>query len=324
MTLACFGDIHFEKLGNKIPNFNQLVSKSVRSSIDTSLDRGATTIALLGDIFNTPYPSQDAIVTFLDILTDYPDVHFICLLGNHDYADLLINSLKIVAWSNKIQKNIEVISKPDIRKIGGVTYHLQPHPFCDPMSKKADFALGHFAVNGARGDNGFTVRTKNQPKGNWILGDFHTEQQGKVKGCRYDYLGSITQLSWEEKPKKSFIVIEDGEKVRHRVDLSYKLIKYVLSSDEDLNSKSFEKGSYYYIQTKNGYLLPKGWLVDHPMVIRQQAVGAKKDKRASVLTPHELMISPLSFLEQYLSSKKVAPDLVTKAVNIAQKIKVST
>lgn len=324
--ISCIGDIHLDKLSHRIPKFPRLVEKTLRNTIDLSLKRGCEAIVFMGDIFDTPYPKTEDVLLFLNVLTDYKeDVDFKIILGNHDYSDIHINSLRTIGWVNKIKHNIEVIKQPTILKYSDVRYHVQPHPFCEDMNKKADFALGHFAVNGARGDNGFVVRTKNQPKGNWILGDFHGEQIIQIKKNIYEYVGSLSQLSWEEKNQKSFLTVEDGEKVRHKIPSKYKLVKYSVSSDDDLDACSFEKGNYYYVQTSNGYILPKGWAIEHPMVIRTSAVGVRKDARASVVLAdkYQLSFTPLSFLEQYLVTKKVDERFIKRTMKIAHKIKVS-
>lgn len=286
------------------------------------MDRGIEVITMVGDVFDDPYPSQASQIELLNVLTDYPDIDFLLLRGNHDYADLTIDALRILKWTKKLKSNIKVIDKPKIMKIGDINYHFQPHPFIEDVSSKADFGIGHFAVNGAQGDNGFKVTTKNQPKGRWILGDFHTEQQGKVKSCEYDYVGSLTQLSWEEKPRKSYICMEDGLKVRRKIELGYKLIKHTVASDDELAEIKFSKSNFYYMKTKNGYLLPKSWALEHPEVVRQSAIGVKKDKRAALLTDSEVkQVNPNAFLEPYLHSKKHPPNIISRAIELAKTLK---
>lgn len=320
--VTCIGDLHYSKLEHRIPKFNKLLSKALRTTLNDAVDRGSEAIVLLGDITDNPYPSQNTLIDFLDVVTDY-DLPFYLIIGNHDYADATIDSMRISKWMRrKLKSNLRVISTPKIIKIAGMTYHFMPHPFVENMSPKADYAFAHFAVNGARGDNGFVVRTKNQPQGNFILGDFHTAQEGKVKKCIFEYVGSLTQLSWEENTKKSVISIEDGEKVRHKVKLPYKLIKYTVSSDEELNSCVFEKGNFYFLKTKNGYLTPKGWNLDHPEVVRWSAVGAKKDPRAALLVESSTITNPLTHLEPYLLSKKHSTELVSRCMKIAENMKI--
>lgn len=323
MTVTCIGDLHYDKLSHRLPKFNGLLSQALRSTLDDAVDRGSEAIVLLGDITDNPYPSQNTLVDFLEVITDY-DLPFYAIIGNHDYADATIDSMRITKWMRrKLKSNIRIISAPKIIKIGGMSYHFMPHPFVMDMSSKADYAFAHFAVNGARGDNGFVVRTKNQPKGNFVLGDFHTAQEGKVKKCIFEYVGSLTQLSWEEDTKKSVISIEDGEKVRYKVKLPYKLIKYTVSSDEELNACKFEKGNFYFLKTKDGYITPRGWNLDHPMVVRTSAVGAKKDKRAALLVGDTTITNPLTHLEPYLLSKKHSMELVSRCVKIAEEMKIS-
>lgn len=322
MTVTSIGDLHYLKLEHRIPNFNKLLTKTLRTTLNEAAKRGTSHVVIVGDIFDNPFPTQAAMIEFNDVVTDFSDMEFIVIPGNHDYSDVTTDSLMMTKWTRKLKSNIRVISKPEMIKIDGVRYYFMPHPFIQDMPTKADYGFAHFAANGARGDNGFTVRTKNQPKGNWILGDFHTEQQGKSKGCIYDYVGSLTQLSWEEKARKTVISIEDGEKHRRKVDLAYKLVKHTVESDDQLDEIKFEKDSYYYIKTKNGYVLPKGWVLDHPQVVRQSAVASKKDRRAEVLTPDETFIHPLANLEPYLLSKKVDASVVARAVELANTLQV--
>lgn len=319
MTVAAIGDIHYEKLDHRIPNFSGMVSTTLRNTIDKAMRRGASAIVLVGDIFNSPYPTQDSVVEFLDVITDF-DIEVHTLLGNHDFANVLTNSLKIAKWTRKLKSNLNIIDKPTMMKIDGIRYQFLPHPYVEDMSPKADFAFGHFAVSGATGDNGFKIKSKNQPKGNWVLGDFHTAQEGKTKKCVYEYVGSLTQLSWEEDSRKTFLMIEDGEKHRHKVEQQYKLAQYTISSDEELDKCVFDKNTFYYMKTTHGYVLPKGWSLEHPEVIRQSAVGAKKDKRAALLSPTTTTLKPLDNLEPYLLSKKIDPTIVKRATKLAQAI----
>lgn len=322
MSIACIGDIHLTKLDHRIPKFNELVIQTLRSTLDNIQRRGIEKVILAGDVFDSPDPPQDAQILLMDTLTDY-DLEFLSIIGNHDYADVSKNSLQIAKWSKKLKSNIRIITEPTTLKVDGVRYELMPHPYVQDMSKKADFAIAHFAVNGARGDNGFTVRTKNQPKGNFILGDFHTEQQGKVKGCIYDYIGSLSQLSWEESAKKSIIYVEDGEKHRQKVDLAYKLVKYTVSNDDELDQCQFLENHFYYMKLKGGYTLPKNFAIEHPEIVKQSAVGKKKDARAELLASDSpIILNPLANLEPYLLSKKYEKALVDRAVALANDISI--
>lgn len=322
MSLAAIGDIHYEKLSHRIPNFNGYVSKTLRSTFEDALDRGVEAFVIAGDIFDTPYPSQASQVEFINVATDY-DIPMYVIRGNHDYADATTDSLATTRFTRrKFKSNIRVIDKPKIIKIGGINYHFMPHPFVEDMSHKADFAIAHFAVNGAKGDNGFKVKTKNQPRGNFILGDFHEEQSGKVKDCLYEYIGSLTQLSWQEKPYKSYLLVEDGIKHRRKIDLAYKLINKTVSSDEELNELTFKKDSFYYLRTANGYLLPKGWALDHPEVVRQMAIARKKDKRAAAFEVASQEINHKQYLVPYLHQKKYSPAVIARAEQLVETLQV--
>ncbi len=323
--IACIGDIHLEKLDHLIPDFNHKVLSSLRSSIESVLDRGCQDVVLLGDIFDNPYPSQKSVVGLLELLSPLAKqgIKIYIMLGNHDFASKGVNSLTTTGWVGEFSTpGIEVVTEPKVITVDDYKYFMCPHPYVEAMPKGVDFALGHFSINGSRADNGFKVRSKHSPPGNWIMADFHTAQRGVSSKCSYEYIGSLTQLSWFEKPSKSIILVDGEDKSRIRVKPAYKLLKEVVSSDESLPACD-DPIAYYYLQTKDGYLLPKSWLVEHPQVVRVSSVTRRTDKRAQVLLSEATAsTNPLIHLEMFLSeSKKLDKDVVHRALEIAKEIK---
>ncbi len=322
MSLLCIGDLHIDKLSYLIPGFTKLVLKCLVSTIQDSLRHGITDVVLAGDIFDSPFPTQSTQVAFFRALSKL-DVNVMALLGNHDYSNVNTHSMLIAEWlGGRKGSNFQVISKPTSLKIDGVKYLMMPHPYVSDLDKSVDFGIGHFAVNGARADNGFTVRSSHAPKGNWILGDFHTPQSGRSKSCKYDYLGSLTQLGWKEKSKKSVIRIEDGEKLRVPVSPTYRMKEIIAESDDDV--ANLDASVFYNIRLKGGYALPTGWLIEHPNVVKSSSLIRKKDKRADILLEDsEVMQSPLVKLPLYLQSKNIPPKIAKRAVEIAETLRAS-
>jgi len=324
--LACIGDIHLEKLDHLIPDFNAKVLASLKLAVESAMDKGCQDVVLLGDIFDSPYPSQESVVSLLNTLAllTKQGVKIYLMLGNHDFASKGINSLTTTGWVGKFSTpDIEVVTKPKVITVDGYKYFICPHTHVVDMPSGADFALGHFAINGSRADNGFKVRSKHAPTGDWVMADFHTAQRGVSSKCSYEYIGSLTQLSWFEKPAKSIVLVDGGDKSRIRLKPTYRLIRSVVASDSEL-PLCREANSFYYLQTKDGYALPKGWLTEHPQVVRVSSVTQRTDKRAQVLLSEATAsTNPLAHLETFLfRSKSLDKAVVHRALEIAQGIKV--
>jgi DNA repair exonuclease SbcCD nuclease subunit len=320
--LLCIGDMHIDKLSNTIPNFTTKVLKSFNYVVEKGIEDGATCIVIAGDIFDSSNPSQRSIVQFMKAIQDSPIPVYV-MLGNHDYSDSTSHSLVIAKWFEKDHsKNLKIVTEPTPLKVGKMKYLLYPHPYVEDLPSGYDYGIAHFAVNGARGDNGFVVRTKNQPKGRFILGDFHTPQSGKTKKCSFEYIGSLTQLAWAEDTKKRAILIdEDGDKNNIKVKHFYELRTLIVESKDDLDKVGNEKGVFYRLKTK-GFELPPSFLANNPNVLKHSPISIPKNKKAQVLLEDsEYTLDPLSKLRAFLESKKYSDKVVNKAVKIADKLR---
>lgn len=322
MSVLLVGDLHVDKLSRIIPDFTDLVMKTLTNTVKDIQERHSIdTVVIAGDIFDSAFPSQHSIVTTLKHLTRI-DAKVMLLLGNHDYADNEQHSLMVAKWVESTKSsNLSVIDEPTTIVSDDHKYLALPHPYVQPLPKGYTAGIGHFAVNGAKADNGFKVRSKHCPKGKWILGDFHTPQAGRANSCHFEYIGSLTQLAWNEGKKKRVLVLEDGDTVSVPVKQLYSLNKVTVSDEGDLPDTS-HKRRYYHLQT-NEFFLPAGYLNDNPTVLKVSALSKQKDKRASVLLENnEYTLDPLKRLPDFLRSKKVGESVVERAVELAKELKV--
>lgn len=324
MAILLIGDLHADKLCHVIPQFTRRVCRALTRTVeDVQAQYALEHIVIAGDIFDSATPTQSAVVDVLSVLSSLPaPVHL--LLGNHDYGNTQSHSLLIAKWvSTQKNSNIRVIDQPETLRVDDHEYLLLPHPYVEDLPDRFTAGIGHFAVNGAKADNGFKVRSSHNPKGRWYLGDFHTSQVGHVKSCHYEYIGSLTQLAWEESHKKSVLVLDDGDAHRIPARSTYRMVKRKIASLDDLNAIEDKPRTYYKLQTEN-FSLPVGYLSEHPNVLKVAPISKKKDRRAAVLLENsEYVLDPLKSLPSFLEGKKYDANVSQRAVEIAKELKIA-
>lgn len=323
MPTLFIGDVHCNKLKHKIPNFRDLVLQTLSDTLDIGLERGCDRAIICGDIFDSPSPTQDDVVDLLSTLSKKEcEVHL--LLGNHDSADTSTHSLKIAKWASKWKgSNLRVILKPTVLTLPEGQIWCLPHPYVEDLPKKFLFGVGHFAVNGAKSDSGFIVRSKHCPKGRWVLGDFHSPQGGRANSCKYQYVGSLTQLSFAEHAKKRVLLYDDGDFESIAVPLAYKLKRATITSLDDL-PKIENDNTFWQLKYVSHLTLPSDWVQSHPNIVEILPTAKNtKDKRAEVLLEgSEYVVNPLKFLEPYLRKHaKLSDAQLQRALKIADTLR---
>lgn len=299
--LGILGDLHLgpKELLSVIPDIVDRQLSTVSKIIKRYNSKGCNTFMFVGDIFDVATPETWIILDLIKFLKKQLDKGniFYFFLGNHDtnsldqHALMIINSLRLFIDDNKLN----IIFEPTVESIAGTRLFICPHPFIEDMPKNCDFAVGHYAFKGAKADNGFILKTGYAPKGNWILGDFHTPQQGK----RFIYVGSVTQIKFHEPPYKRTLLLEDGEiqSIKHTPDVI--LNKINIASDSDF--AKIDKDIFYSVSFDPSYSPKLNWQSKYPNLVKFTVEG-KKNKAAEVLMATIKSENPLSGLDNYLVS----------------------
>lgn len=324
---CCIGDLHldaFNHLEQTMSNLDieGLILSCLSKTISDTMEKGITDFVLLGDVFNTANPTQTSMYRFLEVLSKYPDATFYLLLGNHDFSSDGKHSLVVMKALTKLRvSNIQVIDKKTYRTLSGVRVFLCPHPYAEPPTKKVRWSLGHFAVNGAKSDNGYAIKTTNAPEGLWILGDFHTPQSGASKDCDFRYVGSLTQLSFQEGGKKRVLYVSDKKIKSIKVRQPYKLINMTVESNDELDAliadKAFSADKVFYrLVLKSGVTLPPSFKVNHPQVLRTTKAAIRKTAMTAAVL-EEKAINPLDLLPSFLKTHH--PEHADRALELWEK-----
>ncbi len=274
------GDLHLDANRAKIPDVVDLRLATLDKVYTSAIESGVRHIVLLGDVFDSAYPDRDDQITLQTFLYQRGDVHWHVIVGNHDYADARNYSLKHLRWlARRKIINGTVYTKPSVVKLDGFRYFMCPHPYVQDQPEGCRYSFGHFGYNGAKGDNGFVLRTKHAPRGRWLLGDYHTPQRGK----RYAYAGALCQVkAHEPKSKYYFAIDEDGYRLAEVVP-ELRLDRVTLRTREEL--AALRSDTYYSASFARELKLPPDWAVKYPNIVwHHTEPGASKRQRVLMQT----------------------------------------
>lgn len=177
-------------------------------------ENGIPNVFILGDIGDAPTMSSVAISQFLMLLIKYDGVlntHII--LGNHDTTSLATNSMNIidVLCKNKKFDSTYFYKEPTVVNIGGVKCKFIPFPYTD--LENGVLNLCHLDINGAKRDNGVSVRGVDPVDSPIISGHIHKYQKFE----NTVYCGSLYQTDFGSHLPKGFIHVKaKQDDVRHR------------------------------------------------------------------------------------------------------------
>lgn len=318
--IICLGDLHFGKLAHIIPGFTARQLKTMRAVLKKELALGATDCILLGDVFDVPEPAQALIVDILSVIAEF-DITFHVIVGNHDYLSTDTHAFTLFDFLAKSSKGrLRVYLKPTLVKINGFTYFMCPHPYHDPVPKRALLGFGHFPWTGAKRDTNSVETHGKTPAGKWILGDFHGHQTGE----RFTYAGSFTKLGFEESLQEKGYLRLRGEKWEF-VAIPKEFMRYDLQQvaiDKDIHFKNVPKSPDVFVRAVfvGGYRPPPGWQAKYPNIVRRAYTGRRKINK-SVLTSASFQfdVSLTDALRAYLKDKEeLPPKSVERAMKIAK------
>lgn len=314
MTVACIGDLHLGKLDHLRSNFSALQLKTLKVTLREIVENGIGSVVFLGDIFDIPDPPQQLVVRLLKLLRTF-ELDYYIILGNHDKLSIEYHSCEFFeALANAKFLNARVISKPEIIKVEGLKAWFCPHPYTEDVPKGVTVGFGHFPWTGAKRDNGSVEQHGYNPKGNWVLGDFHGPQDGK----RHTYAGSLTQLTFGEKADKRYLIVDgDGNIQSRKVDVQYVLNSAIVSSTEELDL--LDTKVFWSVAWGKNYTPPADWSSKYPHILRH-AFTSKKDSKKEHYSSF-ILSNPLASLKDWLKARKnLKEDRVTRAMKVARSL----
>ena len=314
------GDTHIEKLNNLFPNGLEKTLWSWQYAINYCEENSIDHLIQLGDIFDSPYPSQYSIRKLLRILHG-TKVQIWSMLGNHDY-DADHNSVELAQWVTNLKGSGPVIfTKPTLQKIEGVNFWFAPYPHTKQPKEKA-VCIGHFDMPGARMDNGRLIKGKKlkltMP---WIIGHLHSFQDYK----NVVYPGAPLQFTFGDQPEKFMldITVLKGKLKWQAIPLQtpFKLKNIIIEHEKNLIFKE-ERDTYYKLFIKSNIRLPENFLLENPKILKLDGYKTKEQLEAIQIDNVDtkaINVDPFYKLDHWLLGKGLKPKQVRKAVKIAQR-----
>lgn len=300
--LGIIGDLHLgpKELETVYPKLYLKQLETLDKIVEIYRFKGCSEFFFLGDIFDVATPEMEIQESFIYWLQEKVKQgnSFHAILGNHDFDSTNVNSLRTLNFINTLIQSqlITIYYEPTVESFADCNIFICPHPFIEDVPKGCKYGFGHFAYSGAKGDNGFKVLTKHTPKGRWILGDFHTPQSGN----NYTYVGSVTQIKFNESSKKRTLLLDEGEitSVAHKP--TFTLSKITVSSDKDF--EQINPDYLYSVSFSPDYVTKINWQKKYKNILKVSVTGTK-NKKAQVLIQSLKEDNPLSGLDDYLENK---------------------
>ena len=300
-TLFAIGDVHLSKMDHIIPDFLQQQLEAISSILAKAKGEGVADIVFLGDLFHVPNPPQKTSAAFLELLVKNRELRYHFLVGNHDSVASGDHSMEVYGVLQRAKLlDITVYDRPKAVKIGGRKYWMCPHPFAEAPPVEVDLCFGHFPWSGAKRDNGSVSGTGQNPKGQWVLGDFHTHQEGK----RFMYAGSLTQLSWGERLPKGFIEVAGKKASFVKIKPPYVLREATVSSLKELEALE-RKGTYWHVICGGEFTMPNDHSLRFPHVLAHRPEISQAKEVVSSAMFAGLTLDPLDNLGPWLKKRDV-------------------
>ena len=291
VDVVFIGDLHIGSLTNLFPDREDsdiLILESTKPALNYARENGVKTVVLLGDIYDTPYPTQEQQALFFDYLYRNRDLDFYIIPGNHDLeleagvvslhtADA-ITRLKLLPHVKLFLHRAEV-------EISGVPFTFMPWPIIKTNKKRTSINIAHVPSIGAKSDSGRVFKEGeafklNTAKDYWFVGDLHQHQKSK----HVVYPGTMFQKTFGEKLPKGFVFASIKFKsnkltVKHKfipceppftletikidtLDDLKKIPKYI---DDPILSPHIKR---FKIILGKDMVLPPNFLVDNPHVVK--------------------------------------------------------
>ena len=330
LNFLAVGDIHLESLATYMKDKDYLtpVTQTLKQIWKYARENGIENVILLGDVFDNPWPKDDAKKAFLTSLD--PKLKYHIILGNHDVADKFNNSMQLCKYFIEdlgLMNNVKFYFEPTEVKIEGVLFNMLPWPNTKPISPAPAICIGHFETKGSISDNGriFKEGAELDEDYTWILGHLH-RRQGKC------YPGSILQHRFGEPVNKYFfdVKVKDDNTVEIEevlISPPYKLIDLVVNSLEDIK-----------LENSNIYRLFVADHLDYEEVVKRtlgyniwqikgiSKVGANTESldEASLEFMEQNLADETTYLELWLKDKKnvdLTDEQVAEAINIVNNYK---
>lgn len=273
-------DWHLCGLSKHFPNDIERQFYEINKIYQYAVKNGVEHIFVNGDISDTPHMPTDVYIALVLFLKKYDGIiHTHYIAGNHDFSDIKKTSMDLldVLVRNDFFKSVSLYLNAESTKVAGVPVNFLPYPCVEaPESDVPHLNFSHVEYNGAVGDNGRKLRTKDefiQNPGDFnVSGHIHTYQYLKAK--RAVYSGNPFQKNFGEGLPKGFLHFKatagsDEIKFKHKFinnKPDFQLINVQIESREDFAKLSDSDAYRYKLWVSPSVEVPRDLRVKFPNI----------------------------------------------------------
>lgn len=325
------GDLHLEAHYNILPDPVTPLLRVIKQVNSYALLNGIKYVFFFGDMFDNPTPNKKTIISFLDSLDDR--LEYFALMGNHEYNQKDIdeentddNAYQLLEYlSGKgSMPNVHYYTQPTKVKIENKIINFLPFPYTE-VDDNVDLNVGHFDIQGYHYDNGREIEEGAKVNTKKVLcGHIHTTQMPV-------YCGSMVQSDFGEEPKKYFLHIKIGNKLKTQlvpVALPFELITLSIEDEKDFSILKKYKDEKYRLRLliKNNVEVPSDLNTLYPNIVKTEGYKNKKEKLN--LEKNNLVIETKigswkenKALKTFLKSEGLSKKQIKKCKKILSKLK---
>lgn len=340
LRCVVIGDLHLGRLKRYFEDKpNELVGRAMAVPLEYARRENIKHVFLIGDIFDSPDPSDEELTYFVFLLVLYPDLFFHIIPGNHDTQQINVTSLNFLMWLQrklKPLKNVRFYSGIKQKMIEGVSVVFMPWPHhVKPEELPPSLVVAHVTLNDSVAANGHKIRSsvKIEPgKDYWVIGDVHKYQTFN----RILYPGTLYQLDFGEKLPKGFVSLQAKASKKsgkiivdyefHAVDPPFQLNTVVIESAAQLAKIPSDPMKKYILRVMEDIAIPENFRAEHP-----NCEIKPFDKKTAILdnvdlTDRLVLQSKktgklvVSNLKSYLVKQGLSKEKTDKAYSIVQEI----
>jgi predicted phosphodiesterase len=223
------GDWHFGSLTKHFRNPVQRQIFELNKIYQYAISNGIQHVFVAGDISDTPSMDHDTYIQLVLFLKKYDGlIHTHYIAGNHDFSDIKKTSMDFlkVLVENGFFDSFSLYLTPELVQVDDCPVFFAPYPCLETIkSKRPKLNIAHVTYTGAVGDNGRTLRAKEefqQADGDFTISG-HIHQHQILKSKRALYCGNPYQKTFGESLPKGFVHFK-ARPTTDKIKFSYRFI----------------------------------------------------------------------------------------------------
>lgn len=340
MEAVMTGDWHLLGMEKHFPDSLARQFHEIDKMCNYAIENGISNIIVAGDVSDTPHMPEEAYIALLTHLHKYDGVlNTYYIAGNHDFADVTKTSMNMLAVLVEfgLFKTFTLALQEHKTYIDGIAVNLLPYPcLVAPKRKWPALNISHVEYNGAVGDNGRSLRTKQvfvQNEGDYNVSG-HIHQYQSIPSKRALYTGNPYQKNFGESLPKGFVHLKakyvgkgSGRELRIGQKFidgkpDFQFINQIISSSRDFSKLTSSDHIRYKLWIAEGVQVPKNLLTEFPNItggLFDLGTKTRQDKEEDRIIRTTATVDTRQRLIKHLKTKRHDKDFIKLALKETRK-----